>query len=108
MASGRSTIEEHMAPDVAVKGCVRPDVTRSTATTRTPTSTRPSAPSPNLVRAGKVATSALDVPGLAIVEAQWTARERVRERFVLSNALSILTAGIEVDRPATCVRSGWA
>jgi aryl-alcohol dehydrogenase-like predicted oxidoreductase len=41
------------------------------------------------------------------VEAQWTARERGRERFVCEQPpYSILTRGIEVDVLPTCARYG--
>jgi aryl-alcohol dehydrogenase-like predicted oxidoreductase len=41
------------------------------------------------------------------VEAQWTARDRVRERFVSEQPpYSILTRGIEVDVLPTCMRYG--
>jgi aryl-alcohol dehydrogenase-like predicted oxidoreductase len=46
-------------------------------------------------------------PVSAIVEAQWTARERDRERFVCEQPpYSILTRAIEVDVLPTCARYG--
>jgi len=46
-------------------------------------------------------------PVSAIVEAQWTARERGRERFVCEQpTYSILTRGIEADVLPTCARYG--
>jgi aryl-alcohol dehydrogenase-like predicted oxidoreductase len=46
-------------------------------------------------------------PVSAIVEAQWTARERNRERFVCEQPpYSILTRGIEADVLPTCARYG--
>src|SRR2546421_2033040 len=63
---------------------------------------------PDLVRAGKVRYIGHSTfPVSAIVEAQWTARERGRERFVSEQPpYSILTRGIEVDVLPTCSRSG--
>jgi aryl-alcohol dehydrogenase-like predicted oxidoreductase len=62
----------------------------------------------DLVRAGKVRYIGHSTfPVSAIVEAQWTARERVRERFVSEQPpYSILTRGIEVDVLPTCARYG--
>jgi len=46
-------------------------------------------------------------PASAIVEAQWTARERGRERFVCEQApYSVLTRAIEPDVLPTCSRYG--
>jgi aryl-alcohol dehydrogenase-like predicted oxidoreductase len=43
----------------------------------------------------------------AIVEAQWTARDRGRERFICEQpTYSILTRGIEADVLPTCARYG--
>jgi aryl-alcohol dehydrogenase-like predicted oxidoreductase len=62
----------------------------------------------DLVRAGKVRYAGHSTfPVSAIVEAQWTARERGRERFVCEQPpYSILTRGIEVDVLPTCARYG--
>jgi aryl-alcohol dehydrogenase-like predicted oxidoreductase len=62
----------------------------------------------DLVRAGKVRDVGHSTfPVSAIVEAQWTARERGRERFVCEQPpYSILTRGIEVDVLPTCARYG--
>jgi aryl-alcohol dehydrogenase-like predicted oxidoreductase len=62
----------------------------------------------DLVRAGKVRDIGHSTfPVSAIVEAQWTARERGRERFVCEQPpYSILTRGIEVDVLPTCARYG--
>jgi aryl-alcohol dehydrogenase-like predicted oxidoreductase len=62
----------------------------------------------DLVRAGKVRYIGHSTfPVSAIVEAQWTARERGRERFVSEQPpYSILTRGIEVDVLPTCARYG--
>lgn len=62
----------------------------------------------DLVRAGKVRYIGHSTfPVSAIVEAQWTARERGRERFVCEQPpYSILTRGIESDVLPTCVRYG--
>src|SRR5258707_10658333 len=61
-----------------------------------------------LVRAGKVRYIGHSTwPASAIVEAQWTARERSRERFVSEQPpYSILTRGIEADVLPTCARYG--
>ena len=62
----------------------------------------------DLVRAGKVryiGTSTF--PASQIVEAQWVARERGRERFVCEQPpYSILVRGIEADVLPTCQRYG--
>jgi len=62
----------------------------------------------DLVRAGKVRYIGHSTfPVSAIVEAQWTARERGRERFVCEQPpYSILTRGVEVDVLPTCARYG--
>jgi aryl-alcohol dehydrogenase-like predicted oxidoreductase len=62
----------------------------------------------DLVRAGKVRDIGHSTfPVSAIVEAQWTARERGRERFVCEQPpYSILTRGIEFDVLPTCARYG--
>jgi aryl-alcohol dehydrogenase-like predicted oxidoreductase len=62
----------------------------------------------DLVRAGKVRYIGHSTfPVSAIVEAQWTARDRVRERFLSEQPpYSILTRGIEVDVLPTCMRYG--
>jgi aryl-alcohol dehydrogenase-like predicted oxidoreductase len=62
----------------------------------------------DLVRAGKVRYIGHSTfPVSAIVEAQWTARDRVRERFVCEQPpYSILTRAIEADVLPTCQRYG--
>ncbi|MEU6788275.1 aldo/keto reductase [Nonomuraea angiospora] len=62
----------------------------------------------DLVRAGKVRYIGHSTwPVSAIVEAQWTARERGRERFVCEQPpYSILTRGIEADTLPTLARYG--
>jgi len=62
----------------------------------------------DLVRAGKVRYLGHSTwPVSAIVEAQWTAKERGRERFVSEQPpYSILVRGIEADVLPTCARSG--
>ena len=62
----------------------------------------------DLVRAGKVRYLGHSTfPVSAIVEAQWTSRERGRERFVCEQPpYSILTRGIEADVLPTCARYG--
>jgi aryl-alcohol dehydrogenase-like predicted oxidoreductase len=62
----------------------------------------------DLVRAGKVRYIGHSTwPASAIVEAQWTARERGRERFVSEQPpYSILVRGIEADVLPTCQRYG--
>jgi aryl-alcohol dehydrogenase-like predicted oxidoreductase len=62
----------------------------------------------DLVRAGKVRYIGHSTwPVSAIVEAQWTARERGRERFTCEQpTYSILTRGIEADVLPTCARYG--
>src|SRR5437764_11045498 len=62
----------------------------------------------DLVHAGKVRyVGHSTFPVSAIVEAQWTARERGRERFVCEQPpYSILTRGIEVDVLPTSARYG--
>jgi len=62
----------------------------------------------DLVRAGKVRYIGHSTfPVSAIVEAQWTSRERARERFVCEQPpYSILTRGIEADVLPTCSRHG--
>ncbi|MEA2618010.1 MAG: hypothetical protein QOE72_3793 [Chloroflexota bacterium] len=62
----------------------------------------------DLVRAGKVRYIGHSTfPVSAIVEAQWTARDRGRERFVCEQPpYSILTRAIEADVLPTCQRYG--
>src|SRR5260370_13204077 len=62
----------------------------------------------DLVRAGNVPDVGHSTfPVSAIVEAQWTARERGRERFVCEQPpYSVLTRGSEVDVLPTCARYG--
>jgi aryl-alcohol dehydrogenase-like predicted oxidoreductase len=62
----------------------------------------------DLVRAGKVRyTGHSTWPVSAIVEAQWTARDRGRERFITEQPpYSILNRAIEVDLLPTCARYG--
>jgi aryl-alcohol dehydrogenase-like predicted oxidoreductase len=62
----------------------------------------------DLVRAGKVRYAGHSTwPVSAIVEAQWTARERGRERFVCEQPPnSMLTRAIEADVLPTCARYG--
>jgi len=62
----------------------------------------------DLVRAGKVRYLGHSTwPVSAIVEAQWTARDRARERFTCEQPpYSILTRGIETDVLPTCQRYG--
>ena len=60
------------------------------------------------MRAGKVRYIGHSTfPVSAIVEGQWTAKERARERFVCEQPpYSILTRGIEADVLPTCQRYG--
>jgi len=62
----------------------------------------------DLIRAGKVRYAGHSTwPVSAIVEAQWTARDRARERFTCEQpTYSILTRGIENDVLPTCARYG--
>ena len=62
----------------------------------------------DLVRAGKVRyIGHTTFPASAIVEGQWTARERGRERFVSEQpTYSILTRAIEAEVLPTCARYG--
>jgi aryl-alcohol dehydrogenase-like predicted oxidoreductase len=62
----------------------------------------------DLVRAGKVRyIGSSTFPASQIVEAQWTARDRGRERFVCEQPpYSILVRGIENDVLPTCARYG--
>ena len=62
----------------------------------------------DLVRAGKVRyIGHTTFPASAIVEAQWTADRRGRERFMCEQpTYSILTRGIEFDVLPTCARYG--
>jgi aryl-alcohol dehydrogenase-like predicted oxidoreductase len=62
----------------------------------------------DLVRAGKVRyIGSSTFPASRIVEAQWTARRRGRERFVCEQPpYSILVRGIEADVLPTCRRHG--
>jgi aryl-alcohol dehydrogenase-like predicted oxidoreductase len=62
----------------------------------------------DVVRAGKVRYIGHSTfPVSAMVEAQWTSRERGRERFVCEQPpYSILTRGIEADILPTCARYG--
>ena len=62
----------------------------------------------DLVRSGKVRYIGHSTwPVSAIVEAQWTARDRGRERFTTEQPpYSILTRAIEVDVLPTCARYG--
>ena len=76
--------------------------TRSTAPSRTPTSTRRSARSPTSCAQGKVRyIGSSTFPASQIVEAQWTAERRGRERFVCEQPpYSLLVRGIEARRAA--------
>ena len=62
----------------------------------------------DLVRQGKVRyIGSSTFPASQIVEAQWVARERGRERFVCEQPpYSLLTRGIEADVLPTCLRHG--
>jgi aryl-alcohol dehydrogenase-like predicted oxidoreductase len=62
----------------------------------------------DLVRAGKVRyVGSSTFPASAIVEAQWTAERRGRERFVCEQPpYSLLVRGIEADVLPTCARYG--
>jgi aryl-alcohol dehydrogenase-like predicted oxidoreductase len=62
----------------------------------------------DLVHAGKIrAFGASTVPASQIVEAQWTAERRGRERFRTEQPpYSLLTRGIEYDVLPTCLRYG--
>ena len=62
----------------------------------------------DLVRQGKVRyIGSSTFPAAQIVEAQWVARERGRERFVCEQPpYSLLTRGIEADVLPTCLRHG--
>src|SRR6516225_462857 len=64
----------------------------------------------DLVRAGKIRyLGSSTFPASAIVEAQWTAERRDRERFVCEQPpYSILVRGIETDVLPTCERYGMA
>jgi aryl-alcohol dehydrogenase-like predicted oxidoreductase len=64
----------------------------------------------DLVRAGKVRyIGSSTFPASQIVEAQWVARDRGRERFVCEQPpYSILARGIEADVLPTCHRHGMA
>ena len=85
--------------------------TRSTGPTRRPTSTRRSAALTDLVHAGKVRyIGSSTFPAHEIVEAQWVAERRGRERFVCEQPpYSILVRGIEARRAAGVPSStAWA
>ncbi len=62
----------------------------------------------DLIRAGKVRyVGSSTFPASQIVEAQWTAQRRVRERFVCEQPpYSMLIRGIEADVLPTCRRHG--
>src|SRR5437764_8611123 len=62
----------------------------------------------DLVRAGKVRyIGSSTFPAWMIVQAQWTARERGRERFVCEQPpYSLLTRAIEADVLPACLRFG--
>ena len=62
----------------------------------------------DLVRQGKVRSiGSSTFPASAIVEAQWAARERGRERFVCEQPpYSLLARGVEADVLPTCLRHG--
>src|SRR5215216_7274137 len=64
----------------------------------------------DLVRAGKVRyIGSSTFPGSQIVEAQWVAEKRGRERFVCEQPpYSLLARGIEADVLPTCSRYGMA
>ena len=78
------------------------------ARSRTPTSTRRSAALSDLVHQGKVRyLGSSTFPAGAIVEAQWVAERRGRERFVCEQPpYSMLVRGIEADVLPTCQRHG--
>ena len=82
--------------------------TRCTVPTRRSTSTRRSARCRDLVHQGKVRyLGSSTFPASAIVEAQWVAERRDRERFVCEQPpYSILVRGIEADVLPTCERYG--
>jgi len=62
----------------------------------------------DLIRAGKVrAIGSSTFPPSAIVEAQWVARERGRERFICEQPpYSLLVRAVEADVLPTCARHG--
>src|SRR4051812_23462142 len=64
----------------------------------------------DLVRQGKVRSiGSSTFPASSIVDAQWVARDRVRERFVCEQPpYSMLARGIEADVLPTCARYGMA
>ena len=82
--------------------------TKSTAPSSTPTSTRRLGALTDLVRAGKVRyIGSSTFPPSAVVEAQWVAEKRGRERFVTEQPpYSILVRAIERDLLPTCERYG--
>ena len=82
--------------------------TRCTAPTTRPTSTRRSAPCRDLVHQGKVrAIGSSTFPAELIVEAQWTAERRGRERFRCEQPpYSIFVRSIERDLLPVCQRYG--
>jgi aryl-alcohol dehydrogenase-like predicted oxidoreductase len=63
----------------------------------------------DLVHAGKVRYIGHSTwPASAIVEAQWTSKERALERFMSEQpSYSILTRAVELDILATCARFAW-
>jgi aryl-alcohol dehydrogenase-like predicted oxidoreductase len=64
----------------------------------------------DLVRAGKIRYfGSSTFPAWQIVEAQWTAQRRARERFICEQPpYSILVRGVEADVLPTCRRYGMA
>ena len=82
--------------------------TRSTASIRPPTSTRPWARCLTWSTRGKIrAFGASNVPASQIVEAQWIAERRGRERFRTEQPpYSLLARAIEHDVLPTCLRYG--
>ncbi len=62
----------------------------------------------DLVRAGKIRSfGSSTFPAHAIVEAQWTAERRARERFVCEQPpYSLLVRGVEADVLPVCLRHG--
>ncbi len=109
--SGGSPLLDHAR--VRGRACAGSAPTTSTSTrctdpTRRSTSTRRSARCPTSSTRARSATSAAPpIPASAIVEAQWVAERRGRERFVCEQPpYSILVRGIEADVLPTCQRYG--
>ena len=99
-----------MECEIASAACKPSGLTsiRSTGRLPTPISMRPLARSTDLVRAGKIRYfGSSTFPAYQIVQAQWVAQRRGRERFITEQPpYSMLVRGIEADVLPVCQEYG--